>query len=161
MHEALQKITDRQTWRQARRALFENEHRRLELEHAHGPAALLPQAAGAVRSHDPIVRETALYSMLSSGVVLVDPEGRQTSPAEILPIHRPSTDQRIYFPSINRQRHTFRIAFPAVADDGTPTIPADAAFVVLRFAGALGTVDLRWELDHTDPGAVPVPAPAE
>ncbi len=106
----------------------------------------------------PIFREGDITGGVSDiRVVLVDPEGRQTAPAEILQIHRPSTDQRIYFPSINRQRHTFRVAFPAVADDGTPTIPADAAFVVLRFASALGTVDLRWDLDHTEPGT---PAPA-
>ena len=104
----------------------------------------------------PIFREGDITGSFSDiRVVLVDPDGRQTTPAEILPIHRPSTDQRIYFPSITRQRHTFRIAFPAVADDGTPTIPTDAAWIVLRFAGALGTVDLRWDLDHSEPGATP------
>ena len=38
----------------------------------------------------------------------------------------------------------------------TPSIPADARFVSLRFAGALGSVDLKWEFvepgqEHLDP----------
>jgi hypothetical protein len=98
----------------------------------------------------PIFREGDLTSTYSDvRVILVDPEGRQTTPSEILRIGRPSTDQRIYFPSINRQRHTFRIAFPTLADDGTPTIPEGARQITLRFAGALGTVDLHWDLDQS------------
>lgn len=106
----------------------------------------------------PIFREGDLTGTYSDvRVVLVDPTGRQTTPSEILQIRRPSTDQRIYFPSINRQRHTFRIAFPTIGDDGAPTIPADAHEVILRFAGALGTVDLHWDLDQAEPaGATPV-----
>ena len=98
----------------------------------------------------PIFREGDLTGSYSDvRVVLVDPDGRQTTPAEILRVTRPSTDQRIYFPSINRQRHTFRIAFPALANDGTPTIPANASQITLRFASALGIVDLHWELDQS------------
>lgn len=101
----------------------------------------------------PIFREGDLTGSYSDiRVLLVDPTGRQTPPSEILRIPRPSTDQRIYFPSINRQRHTFRIAFPVMADDGAPSIPDDADFVTLRFASALGRVDLQWQLDHTVTG---------
>lgn len=106
----------------------------------------------------PIFREGDLTGQYSDvRVILVDPSGRQTSPSEILRVGRPSTDQRIYFPSINRQRHTFRIAFPTVGEDGAPTIPDDAQEIMLRFAGALGTVDLHWSLDHTDRGAPTTP----
>lgn len=98
----------------------------------------------------PIFREGDLTSTYSDvRVILVDPGGRQTSPSEILRIGRPSTDQRIYFPSISRQRHTFRIAFPTIGEDGVPTIPEDASQITLRFAGALGTVDLHWSLDQS------------
>ncbi len=106
----------------------------------------------------PIFREGDLTSTYSDvRVVLVDPEGRQTTPSEILRIGRPSTDQRIYFPSINRQRHTFRIAFPTVGEDGVPTIPEDARRITLRFAGALGTVDLHWDLDPSAPATATPP----
>jgi hypothetical protein len=81
-------------------------------------------------------------------VLLVDPSGRQVEPVELTRIGRPSADQRTYFPSINRQRHTYRIAFPTVHADGSPSIPADAEHVVLRFAGSAGTVDLKWELER-------------
>jgi len=98
----------------------------------------------------PIFREGDLTSTYSDvRVILVDPGGRQTAPTEISRIGRPSTDQRIYFPSITRQRHTFRIAFPTIGEDGAPTIPDDAHEVTLRFAGALGIVDLRWNLDQS------------
>jgi len=100
----------------------------------------------------PIFREGDLTSTYSDvRVILVDPGGRQTTPVEISRIGRPSTDQRIYFPQINRQRHTFRIAFPTIGEDGAPTIPDDAHEITLRFAGALGTVDLRWNLDQSAP----------
>ncbi|MCA9581533.1 MAG: hypothetical protein KC416_07040, partial [Myxococcales bacterium] len=70
--------------------------------------------------------------------------GRQITPVEIEKIEKPSAAERRYFPSISPFRQTFRIAFPTVADDGTPTIPARARYVILRFAGSAGVVDLRW-----------------
>lgn len=81
-------------------------------------------------------------------VLLVDPSGRQVEPVEIVRVRRPSAAERHYFPSISRQRHTFRIAFPVSRDDGTPTVPRDADHVLLRFAGAEGVVDLRWEFEQ-------------
>lgn len=81
-------------------------------------------------------------------VLLVDSNGRQVEPVELTRIPRPSADQRAYFPSIHRQRMTFRIAFPTVATDGTPTISPDADHVLLRFAGSGGIVDLEWELER-------------
>lgn len=106
----------------------------------------------------PIFREGDLTSAYSDvRVILVDSSGRQTPPSEILRIGRPSTDQRVYFPSINRQRHTFRIAFPTVGEDGAATIPDDAQEVTLRFASALGTVDLRWSVDGGAPSTITTP----
>lgn len=81
-------------------------------------------------------------------VLLVDSSGRQLEPVEISRVARPSADQRAYFPSISKQRHTIRIAFPTRHADGTPAIADDAEFVLLRFASAIGTVDLKWEISR-------------
>jgi hypothetical protein len=97
-------------------------------------------------------RESDLTGPLSDWrVLLVDSTGRQTEPVEISRLARPSAEQRAYFPSISRQRHTFRIAFPTRLPDGTPTIAPDSEYVLLRFAGAAGTVDLKWELERSVP----------
>ncbi len=89
-------------------------------------------------------------------VLLVDAEGRQTSPIEITRLRRPGAAERVYFPSINVQRHTYRIAFPTQHPDGMPVISPDAEEVRLRFTGAEGAVDLTWELD---PAAAAGPPP--
>jgi hypothetical protein len=98
----------------------------------------------------PIYRDGDLTSDQSDWrVLLVDANGRQTDPVEILRIPRPSRDMRAYFPSIHRQRHVFRIAFPVVDESGARTIEPGSDHVILRFAGAAGTVDLRWDLEAT------------
>lgn len=84
-------------------------------------------------------------------VLLVDEQGRQTRPIEVTRIRRPGAAERVYFPQVSEQRHTFRIAFPTQHRDGTPVIPPDAASVTLRFTGAEGTVDLLWQLDPRAP----------
>ena len=78
-------------------------------------------------------------------VVLIDEEGRQTVPVEVERIDRPDQTTRRYFPSITPHRHAFRIVFPAVRPDGSQTIPRDAGHALLRFTGAGGRVDLRWD----------------
>lgn len=77
-------------------------------------------------------------------VVLVDPDGRQTSPVEVQRVRRPSAVERVYFPSIHPHRQAFRVVFPATRPDGTPTIAPDASSVTLRFTGPRGRVDLVW-----------------
>lgn len=84
-------------------------------------------------------------------VLLVDEDGRQSRPIEVTRVRRPGAAERVYFPSVNPQRHVFRIAFPTQHRDGTPVIEGDARAVILRFTGAEGTVDLRWELDPSAP----------
>lgn len=97
----------------------------------------------------PVWRESDLTGRQSDWrILLVDSTGRQVEPVELTRIDRPSADQRVYFPSINRQRMTFRIAFPTQSADGTPTIAPDADHVMLRFAGSAGTVDLEWEIER-------------
>ncbi|MEM8605636.1 MAG: hypothetical protein AAGF92_00925 [Myxococcota bacterium] len=85
-------------------------------------------------------------------VLLIDPEGHQTIPVLMERVRRPSAVDRVYFPQVSALRETFRVTFPAVADDGRPAIPEGAEFVVLRFTGARGRVDLRWDLDGTPSG---------
>lgn len=107
----------------------------------------------------PIYRDADLTGITSDiRVLLVEPSGRQVEPIEVVRIPRPSADQRRYFPSIHRQRHTFRIAFPALGEDGAPSIPENATFVVLRFASAAGTVNLRWDLTEGPEAEVRVEA---
>lgn len=100
----------------------------------------------------PIFREGDLTGEQSDWrVLLVDDNGHQTEPVELLRIPRPSRDMRAYFPAIHRQRHVFRIAFPVVDDEGAPTISPGSHKVTLRFAGASGTVNLEWNLDGMGP----------
>jgi hypothetical protein len=86
-------------------------------------------------------------------VLLVDPEGRQTEPLEIERIRRPSAADEIYFPSTTAHRQAFRLVFPGARADGTPAIPAGSDHVILRFTGARGRVDLRWDFGHVDTSA--------
>lgn len=82
-------------------------------------------------------------------VLLVDERGDQTVPVEIERIDRPDAAVKTYFPSVSPFRHAFRVVFPAFKPDGTPTIPNEARYVLLRFTGAIGTVDLRWDFSES------------
>ena len=92
-------------------------------------------------------RESNLVSKQSAWrVLLIDPNGNQTIPVLLERVRRPSAADRVYFPQVDPLRETFRVTFPAVDEDGRPTIPEGAPFFVLRFTGARGRVDLRWDL---------------
>ncbi|NOY93566.1 MAG: hypothetical protein GXP55_20470 [Deltaproteobacteria bacterium] len=80
-------------------------------------------------------------------VLLVDERGRSMTPVGIERVRRPGAVESTYFPSVSVQRQAFRIVFPVSHADGTPTIPMDARYVILRFTGALGSVDLRWDFE--------------
>lgn len=82
--------------------------------------------------------------------LLVDDDDRATAPVTLERIHRPSPAEKVYFPSVTPLRMTFRIAFPATREDGSPTIPEDARRVRLRFTGATGRVDLAWDVARPD-----------
>ncbi|MFW2388349.1 MAG: hypothetical protein ACN4G0_08430 [Polyangiales bacterium] len=79
-------------------------------------------------------------------VLLIDPEGNQTVPVLMERVRRPTAVDRVYFPQVNPYRQTFRLTFPAVDPAGRKTIPEGAEFVVLRFTGARGRADLKWQL---------------
>lgn len=84
-------------------------------------------------------------------VRLIDNLGNETAPEEIVAIRRPGAIERTYFPYTTVWRQAFRIRFPIVAADGRPTISPKARWFGLRFAGAQGNQELRWEIsDHAD-----------
>ncbi len=95
----------------------------------------------------PVFREQDLTSPRSGWrVLLVDEDGRQTTPIEMRKVRHPTAAELIYFPSVSPHRQAFRIVFPARREDGTETIPVDARTIKLRFAGARGQVNLEWEI---------------
>jgi len=79
-------------------------------------------------------------------VRLIDDVGNETAPEEIVAIRRPGAIERTYFPYTNAWRQAFRIRFPVVTSDGRPTISPKASWFGLRFAGAQGNQELRWEV---------------
>ena len=98
-------------------------------------------------------RESNLANRASAWrVLLVDPQGNQTDPLLMERVRRPSAVDRVYFPQVSSFRQTFRLTFPAVDAAGRRTIPEGAEFVVLRFTGARGRADLRWELGSAPGG---------
>lgn len=96
-------------------------------------------------------RETDLANDNSAWrVLLIDEEDDQTVPLEVERLHRPGANIASYYPSVSTFRHAFRIVFPSHREDGTAVIPDNARFVILRFTGPLGTVDLKWEFAHSN-----------
>lgn len=82
----------------------------------------------------------------SSWIVrLIDEKGDETAPAK-LELVKPGPLEYRYFPYTSPFRHCFRIDFPRVAADGKPTISPRAKWFGLRFAGAQGNEELRWEI---------------
>ena len=79
-------------------------------------------------------------------ILLMTPDGRQAEPLDIERVRRPTAAQQVYFPSATRYRQAFRLVFAAQGDDGADLIGPDAEFVKLRFTGARGRVDLRWDV---------------
>jgi len=80
-------------------------------------------------------------------VRLIDDEGTETTPNEIVPVKRPGAIELTYFPYTTPWRSAFRISFPMVRADGRPTISSAARWFGLRFAGAQGNCELIWEIE--------------
>ncbi|MCL2726514.1 MAG: hypothetical protein FWD69_19010 [Polyangiaceae bacterium] len=80
-------------------------------------------------------------------VRLIDDEGNETAPSAIEFIVRPGQLERSYFPYTTGFRNIFRIKFPTTTPDGRATISANARWFGLRFAGAEGNEELRWEIE--------------
>ncbi len=81
-------------------------------------------------------------------VRLVDDEGTETAPSEITSIRRPGAIELTYFPYTSPWRSAFRISFPRIRADGRLTIPPDAHWFGLRFAGPQGNKEIVWLIDR-------------
>lgn len=102
------------------------------------------------------VRWTDLTRADSAWIVrLIDEEGNETAPLSIELIGRPGPLEIRYFPYSTVWRNVFRIRFPTTTPDGRATIAANARWFGLRFAGAEGNEELRWETDRDRPPTPP------
>jgi hypothetical protein len=81
-------------------------------------------------------------------VRLIDDAGTETAPSEIQAIKRPNAIELTYFPYTNPWRSAFRLTFPRVRGDGRATIPPDARWFGLRFAGPQGNQEVIWEIER-------------
>lgn len=79
-------------------------------------------------------------------VRLIDDEGNETAPTSIELVSRPGPLEIRYFPYSTVWRHVFHIKFPTTTADGRATISSSAKWFGLRFAGAEGNEELRWEI---------------
>ena len=86
-------------------------------------------------------------------VRLIDDEGNETAPIKLELVPKPTALERTYFPYTSVWRQAFRIAFPRYASDGHPTIGSDAKWFGLRFAGAEGNQELRWDVEQARPAS--------
>jgi hypothetical protein len=82
-------------------------------------------------------------------VRLVDDAGTETAPSEIQVIRKPNAIELTYFPYTTPWRSAFRLTFPRVRADGRPTIPTEARWFGLRFAGPQGNQEVIWEIEKT------------
>lgn len=80
-------------------------------------------------------------------VRLIDEEGNETAPTSIQAVNRPGPLEIRYFPYTTIWRNVFRIRFPTTTPDGRATISPNARWFGLRFAGAEGNQELRWDID--------------
>lgn len=92
-------------------------------------------------------RESDLISRHNAWrVMIINDQGRGVESSKIEKISsRPYAPERVYFPSMSPFRHAFRISFPTRLSNGEPILTRASKYVLLRFTGSLGTVDLRWE----------------
>jgi hypothetical protein len=83
-------------------------------------------------------------------VRLIDDEGNETAPTSIELVSRPGPLEIRYFPYSTVWRHVFRIKFPTTTADGRTTVSSSAKWFGLRFAGAEGNEELRWQIGAGD-----------
>jgi hypothetical protein len=79
-------------------------------------------------------------------VRLIDDQGNETVPSKIEEIVKPGPIEQRYFPYTTVWRRAFRLRFPRFSGDGRPSIAETALWFGLRFAGAEGNEELRWDV---------------
>lgn len=87
---------------------------------------------------------------------LVDDRGRRVAPARFERVRRPGPNETVYYPYTSPWRTVYRVYFPT--RQGEPgneweVLGPGTRWFLLRFAGSLGTVDLRWDVERSDAGA--------
>ncbi len=80
-------------------------------------------------------------------VRLVDDQGNETAPTRIEEVLRPTGIDKAYFPYLSVWRQIFKVDFPKTRPDGTSVIANRARWFGLRFSGAYGIDELKWELE--------------
>lgn len=108
---------------------------------------------GGRRRHNDLTKPDSAWI-----VRLIDSEGNETVPAEIVAVKRPNAVERTYFPYLTPFHQVFRIRFPVAKSDGRPVISPRAEWFGLRFAGAQGNSELVWALDRDEEDAVYTPS---
>ncbi len=93
-------------------------------------------------------------------VRLIDDQGSETAPSDIVEVKRPGAIERTYFPYTTPWRRVFRLVFPVRRSDGSPSISPHAGQLGLRFAGAQGNDELVWLLGSRPPVGAAQPAPS-
>jgi hypothetical protein len=81
-------------------------------------------------------------------VRLIDDQGTETAPTNIQKIKKPGAIELTYFPYTSPWRSAFRVTFPRVRADGRATIPSDARWFGLRFAGPQGNEEILWLVER-------------
>lgn len=106
-----------------------------------------------VALYGPNRRWNDLTKKTSAWIVrLVDDRGNESAPEEIIAVRRPGAIEQTYFPYTGVFRQVFRIRFTGSREDGGRTIAENARWFGLRFAGAQGNTDVRWEVSGGAPG---------
>jgi hypothetical protein len=106
-----------------------------------------------VALYGPNHRWNDLTKKTSAWIVrLIDDRGNESAPEDIIPIRKPGAIEQTYFPYTGVFRQVFRIRFPSAREDGAHTIAESARWFGLRFAGAQGNTDVRWEMNPSAPG---------
>jgi hypothetical protein len=94
-------------------------------------------------------RWTDLTNLQTSSWIirLIDDVGDETAPLKIDQVLKPGAIERTYFPYTTVWRQVFRVTFPKFLPDGRQTVSTQARWLGLRFAGAEGNTELRWDLE--------------
>lgn len=77
--------------------------------------------------------------------ILINDKGQSITPVKIDKIDGVYAPERVYFPTISRHRMAFRISFPGRFPNQEPVLTQHSTYAILRFTGALGTLDLQWK----------------
>lgn len=77
---------------------------------------------------------------------LVDDQGNETPPTEIVRIRKRTAAETTYYPYATPWRTGHYVHFPAKNAGGAPTISEKARWFGLQFSGPRGIETMRWEL---------------